>query len=128
MSVTRLAVLSLALYAACLGIALGQAEGPQRYFNVKAGPVYINLTAGVSTEFTDNVNLSNGKNSPIEPELSIYPNLGITAATQLQFLPLSETNTNDLRFTANLGYREYVFHPELNKQVMDITVAPDSEL
>ncbi|MCX6966894.1 MAG: hypothetical protein NTZ46_03785 [Verrucomicrobia bacterium] len=128
MPVIRLAVL-LALCMACLGTtALGQAEGPQRYFNVKAGPVYVILTAGVSTEYTDNVNLSNGKTTPIQPELTIYPNLGITAATQLQFLPLSETNSNDLRLTANLGFREYVFHPELNQQVMDINIAPDSEL
>ena len=129
MSVTRFTAIFLALCAACMGgTALGQAEGPQRYFNVKAGPVYIVLSSGVSTEYTDNVNLADGKRTPAQSELTISPNIGITAATQVQLQPLSQTNTNDLRLSANLGYRDYVFHPQLNQKVMDINIAPDSEL
>jgi len=128
MSVTKLAAICLMLCMAGLSSAWGQAEGPQRYFNVKAGPVYVVLSAGVSTEYTDNVNLSNGKTVPIQQELTINPNFGISAATQVQLHPLSETNTSDLRLTANFGYREYVFHPQLNQKVMDINLSPDSEL
>ena len=128
MSVNKLAAICLMLCMACRGAAWGQAEGPQRYFNLKAGPVYVVLSAGVSTEYTDNINLSNGKTTPMQSELTIYPNLGITAATQVQLQPLSETNTSDLRLTANIGYRDYIFHPELSQKVTDINLAPDSEL
>ena len=128
MSVNKIAAICLMLCMACLGTAWGQAEGPQRYFNLKAGPVYLVLSAGVDTEYTDNVNLANGKNVPAQSELTVYPNIGITAATRVQFLPLSETNTNDLRFSANIGYRDYLFHPQLSKKEMDINLSPDSEL
>jgi len=128
MSVTKLAAISLMLCMACLGTAWGQAEGPQRYFNIKAGPVYVVVSAMVSTEYTDNVNLSNGKTTPIQPELTIYPSIGINAATQVKLIPSSELNTSDLRFTTNLGYRDYVFHSQLNQKVVDINVSPDSEL
>jgi len=129
MSVPKLAAICLMLCMVCLGgSAWGQAEGPQRYFNVKAGPVYVVLSSGVSTEYTDNVNLSNGKTSPIQPELTIIPNFGITAATQLLVQPTSELNTSDLRLSANFGYRDYVFHSQLNQKVMDINLSPDSEL
>jgi len=128
MPVTRRAVISSVLCMACLADAMGQEEGPQKYYNIKAGPVYVTLSSGITTEYTDNVNLSNGTTTPIQSELTINPNFGITAASQLQFAPLSETNTQNLSLTANFGYKDYVFHPELNQRMTDINIAPDSEL
>jgi len=128
MPVTRRAVISSVLCVACLADAMGQEEGPQKYYNIKAGPVYVTLSSGITTEYTDNVNLSNGTTTPIQSELTINPNFGITAASQLQFAPLSETNTQNLSLTANFGYKDYVFHPELNQRMTDINIAPDSEL
>ena len=127
MSVTRLAVISSALCVACLTSALGQ-EGRERYFNVKAGPVYVTLSSGVITEYTDNVNLSNGKLTPIQSELTINPNFGITAATELDLKATTDTNRTSLSLSANLGYKDYVFHPELSQKTMAVNIAPDSEL
>ena len=127
MPLTRRAVISSVLCVACLANAMDR-EGREPYYNIKAGPVYVTLSSGIDTEYTDNVNLSNGTTTPIQPELTINPHFGITAASQLQFAPLSETNTQNLSFTANLGYKDYVFHPELNQQITDINIAPDSEL
>ena len=127
MPVTRLAAFSSIFCVACLSSAIGQ-EGPQRYYNLKAGPVYVTLSSGVTTQYTDNVNLSNGSLTPIQSELTINPNFGITASSQLQFTPLSETNTNNLSLTANFGYMDYVFHPELNQKALAINIAPNSEL
>lgn len=126
MSATRSAALLSALCLAAFP-SFGQ-EGKTPYYNVKAGPVYITLSSGITTEYTDNVNLSSGRNSAIEPELTITPRLGINALSQLQFFPEGEHNISTLSLSMSLGYRNYVFHPELNRNITDINIAPNSEL
>lgn len=127
MPVTRRAVISGMLCVACAANAFEQ-HGGEKYYNIKAGPVYVTLSSGISTEYTDNVNLSDGTTTPKQAELTINPHFGITAASQVQFAPLSETNTQNLSLTADFGYREYVFHSQQNQQLNDINIAPDSEL
>ena len=128
MSAIRFATLVGALWMAVCAGAWGQSDGPQRYYNVKAGPVNFTLSAGVATEYTDNVNLANGTVTPVQSELTINPNFGITAFSQLQVSPARETNATTLSIQVNFGYKEYVFHPSLNQNTTNLTIAPDSEV
>lgn len=128
MSAIRFATLIGALWMAACAVAWGQGDGPQRYYNIKAGPVNFTLSTGVVTEYTDNVNLANGTTTPVQSELTINPNFGITAFSQLQVTPVSETNTTTLSMQVNFGYKEYVFHPELNQNTTNLNIAPDSEI
>ena len=120
----------LAALLCALGLAGAAAHGQEqnRYYNVKAGPVYITLSSGLSMEYTDNVNLSNGRTAPIEQELTITPNFGITALSQMQLFPEGEQDVTTLSLTMNFGYRDHIFHPELNENLTNINIAPDSEL
>ncbi|MEI8234860.1 MAG: hypothetical protein WCH57_09275 [Verrucomicrobiota bacterium] len=125
-------VLWMAACVAAWGQLAGQGEQGGHafapYYNIKAGPVYLTLSSGITTEYTDNINLSNGTTTPIRSELTINPHFGIDALSQLQVTPLSETNVSTLSLRMNFGYRDYVFHSQLNQNVSDINIAPDSEL
>ncbi|MDD5349579.1 MAG: hypothetical protein PHQ12_05155 [Chthoniobacteraceae bacterium] len=128
MPVLRFAIFASVLWMAASLSAWGQQGVGIPYYNVKAGPVYFTLSSGITTEYTDNVNLANGTTTPIASELTVNPHFGIDAVSQLQMLALSESNVNTLSLRMNFGYRDYVFHPELNQSVTDVQIAPDSEL
>jgi len=84
-------------------------------YNFRIGPVQMRVDAGVTTEFVDNVDLSpNGS-----PDLIITPEIGVNATWAV-------TKLNTLRFRASVGYADYLNHPLLNRQSVEIS--PDSAL
>jgi hypothetical protein len=127
MPATRFAALLSVLGIAALTTAHGQ-EANDKYYNIKAGPIYVTLSSGLSTQYTDNVNLSNGRTVPLQSDLLINPNFGIDAISEMQLLPSSETNTSTLGLTMNFGYQDHVFQPQLNQNIVDLNINPDSEL
>ena len=115
----------------CVAFFLATANAQENnhpYYNIKAGPVYLTLSAQMSTEYTDNVNLASGLNGPLQSDLIVYPSIGLSAISRLSIHPLSETNTSTLGFNINFGYRDHLMHPNLNQNVLDMNVSPDSEL
>ena len=107
----------------------GDGGGPgERYYNVKAGPVYITLGAGMTVQYTDNLNLASGLTGPLESDISYNPHLNLDAVTEVDINPGSNTSRSTLGLHMTIGYLRYMQHPELNRNMFDITVAPDSEL
>jgi hypothetical protein len=100
----------------------------QRYYNIKAGPVLFTLNSGLSLEYNDNINLSNGITSPRQSDIIVRPHFGIDAVSELQILPKSQTDRTTLGVSFNVGTRRYMQHPELNRNELDLNVSPDSEL
>ncbi len=102
----------------------------QRYYNIKAGPVYVTLNSSVQTQYTDNVNLSNGKDSPILSDLIITPRVGFTALSELQMFPRErdDIERTTLSLSMNLGYEYHLLQPTLNRNNTDLNVAPDSQI
>lgn len=121
------AALPLLLVLALLFCATARGQ-EQKYYNIKAGPVLLTLSSGVSVEYNDNINLSSGISSPIQSDVIVNPHFGISAVSELQFLPKSQTDRTTLGLTLNLGTKRYLQHPELNTDDSGLTVAPDSEL
>jgi hypothetical protein len=83
--------------------------------NFKIGEVLLRVDAHITTEFTDNVDLS----STPKADFIITPEVGVNAVWAV-------TKLNTLRFRAGLGYSYYANSPKLNRQQMIIT--PDSAL
>ena len=83
--------------------------------NFKVGEVLLRVDASMTTEFVDNVDLTqNGR-----PDLIFTPQVGIGATWAM-------TKLNTLQFRAGLGYSYYMNNPNLNRQTTTIT--PDSAL
>ena len=87
--------------------------------NVKVGPVLFRFSAGLRSEWVDNVNLANGTTSPVESDFIFTPQFGIEAVWPA-------TKLNVLRFHTTLGLTKYLAHPDLNTN--DVLISPDSEL
>lgn len=103
-------------------------DGARRYYNIKAGPIYVTLSAQNSVEYVDNVNLSSGIDSPIKADLIVTPSFSINAVSQMQLNPTGETNTNTMGITMNFGYRDHILQPDLNERILDLNISPDSDL
>ena len=88
-------------------------------YNVKAGPVLFRVSASLSTEIVDNVNLGNGTTTPAEADLILNPQLGIDALWTI-------TELNTLHLHATLGYMDYLDHPRLDSS--SVLLSPDSAL
>ena len=87
--------------------------------NLKVGPVLFRFSAGLRSEWVDNVNLANGTTSPVESDFIFSPQLGIEAVWPA-------TKLNVLRFRTTLGLTKYLAHPDLNTN--DLQISPDSEV
>ena len=87
--------------------------------NVKVGPILFRFSAGLRSEWVDNVSLANGKTTPVESDFLFNPQLGIEAVWPA-------TKLNVLRFHTTLGLTKYLSHSALNTN--DLLVSPDSEL
>ena len=88
-------------------------------YNLKAGPVLFRVDASLRTEFVDNINLANGRDTPRESDLLITPQVGLDVSWTLSQL-------NTLRFHTTLGYTKYLSHSELDTS--SVLLSPDSEL
>lgn len=123
------------IFAACLcafafaaTASLGDDDDEKRYFNAKLGPVYITFDASVSTEYTDNVNLSSGHTDPIISDLIVSPRIGMVASTEISLQPKEETNRTTISLAMSLGLQKHIFHPELDQNLSDINIAPNSTI
>ncbi len=83
--------------------------------NFRIGEVLMRVDAHLSTQFTDNVDLSQTPKS----DLLMNPEIGVNATWAV-------TKLNTLRFRAAVGYAYYLNSPLLNRQTM--TISPDSAL
>jgi hypothetical protein len=84
------------------------------YYNIKAGPVEMSVTAGLSNQYNSNVNLS--QNNP-ESDFILYPEVDVGV-----YYPLSDLNS--LTLNLGVGYQYYVDHSELSS----FQLTPDSML
>ena len=83
--------------------------------NFKIGEVLLRVDANISTEFTDNVDLS----ATPKADFIVTPNIGITGIWAV-------TKLNTLRFRTSFGYSYHFNSPKLNQQFA--TLSPDSAL
>ena len=83
--------------------------------NFKIGEVLLRVDAHLTTEFTDNVDLSSTRKA----DFIISPEVGIAATWAV-------TKLNTLRFRTALGYSYYFNNPRLNRQ--STIISPDSAL
>jgi hypothetical protein len=93
-------------------------ELPKDY-NLRLGPLLLNLDASFGTEFTDNVNLASdapGSSGP-EADFLFRPAAGVNARWQV-------TKLNNLQLRLGVGYLKYLDHPELDSQ--QVLISPDS--
>ena len=85
-------------------------------YNLKLREVYFSLTAGISTEYNDNINLASHGGSG---DMIIGANLSAQGEWKA-------TNLNTLRLGINFGYNKYVNHPEFDTST--IAIGPDSQV
>lgn len=85
-------------------------------YNMKAGPVLFNMSAGTTFGYNDNINLSQTNR---ESDFIITPNVGLTGHWPV-------TAINSLNLNVGLGYSKYLEHPEADTKA--ITISPDSIL
>jgi len=85
-------------------------------YNLKVGPVLLNFTSSLETDYNDNIGLTN---SGTKSDFLITPEVGIEAQW-----PITESNT--LSLSTSLGYTKYLIHPEFDTS--NVLVAPDSNL
>ena len=83
--------------------------------NFRIGQVLMRVDARVGMEFVDNVDLT----PTASADLIITPEIGVSATW-------AATKMNTLRFRASVGYANYLNHPRLNRQSLQIS--PDSAL
>jgi hypothetical protein len=85
-------------------------------YNMKAGPVYFNVTGSVDSEFNDNIGLVN---TGAKSDFLITPEVGLGVQW-----PVTQSNT--LTLTTSLGYTKYLIHPQFD--TAHILVSPGSAL
>lgn len=90
-------------------------------YNLKLGPILVNLGAGFGTEFIDNVNLASDSGTGPKPEsdLTLKGNLNLAAQWQV-------TKLNTLRLSMGVTYTKYLEHPELDTR--GLSLSPDSAI
>jgi hypothetical protein len=85
-------------------------------YNMKAGPVLLNFTGSVESDYVDNIGLTN---NGAKSDFLITPEVGIEAQW-----PVTQVNT--LSLSTSIGYTKYLIHPEFDTS--HILVSPDSAL
>ncbi|MEY5009461.1 MAG: putative beta-barrel porin 2 [Verrucomicrobiota bacterium] len=88
-------------------------------YNLKAGPVLFNFSAGFGVESVDNVRLTDGIVAKKESDLILTPSLGVDIRWQF-------TKLNAFRFRSTASYAKYLDNPELDTNAL--LLSPDSEL
>jgi hypothetical protein len=88
-------------------------------YNLKAGPVLFNFSAGFGVESVDNVRLTDGILAKKESDLILTPSLGVDIRWQF-------TKLNAFRFRSTASYAKYLDNPELDTNAL--LLSPDSEL
>jgi hypothetical protein len=88
--------------------------GETGYYNIKAGPVEMSVTAGLSTQYNSNVNLSQNNE---EGDIILNPEVDLSF-----YYPLSDLNS--LTLTLGVGYQYYIDHTDLSS----FQLTPDSML
>jgi len=89
------------------GLGVGS-EG--QYYNVKAGPVLLRMTAGIRNEFNDNIALSNNDR---REDFIITPQVGVSANWPI-------TALNSLSFGFGAGYSKYLNNPGADSDFMQM--------
>jgi hypothetical protein len=89
---------------------------PEGDYNLKLGPVRVDLTSSLEIEANDNINLSDVDR---KGDLILRPS--VTAHTVWQV-----TRVNALHFDLGLGYAEYLNHSQANTS--SVLISPDSQL
>jgi hypothetical protein len=85
-------------------------------YNMKLGPVLLNVNGSIEGEFNDNIALTN---SGDKSDFIVTPQVGINAEW-----PVTASNT--LNLSTSLGYSKYLIHPQYDTGYL--LVAPDSVL
>jgi len=83
--------------------------------NFRIGEVLMRVDARLTTQFTDNVDLS----ATPKADVLVNPEVGINATWAV-------TKLNTIRFRTAVGYAYYLNNPTLNRQTT--TISPDSAL
>ncbi len=87
-------------------------------YNLKLGPVDVLFTAGLQTQFNDNISLT--QNNPTS-DIILTPQFTIGMFWQL-------TPYNSIRLNTTIGYMRYLSHPDFRGSSNPITISPDSEI
>ena len=85
-------------------------------YNMKVGPVLLNLDASLEGEYVDNIALTS---AGAKSDFIVTPEVGLTAQW-----PVTATNT--LKLSTSLGYSKYLLHPQYDTN--HLLVAPNSAL
>jgi opacity protein-like surface antigen len=85
-------------------------------YNLKAGPILFDMSAGTDFSFNDNIALSQNNR---ESDLIITPHINASAHWPV-------TAINSLNLTLGLGYSKYMSHSEYDTH--SISISPDSML
>jgi len=90
----------------------------QTNYNLKVGQVTFRATAGLRTEFNDNINLSDKDK---ESDIILRPQVALSG-----FWPI--TPYNAISLTTAFSYSKYLRHSEFDDASKSFSIAPDSEL
>jgi len=101
---------------AAAAAARQQENDTQHPYNIKAGPVSVNVTGSLSIEANDNINLAEKGR---ESDLILRPEIDFDSEWRV-------TELNTLHLKLGLGYNEYLSHSDLNTRT--ILLDPGSEL
>ncbi len=99
-----------------LSAATRRAVPEKTHYNLKAGPVTMDLTAGVDLEFNDNIGISE-KNR--QSDFIFRPQLHLDTEWRI-------TRLNNMRLSLGMGFAKYASHSELDTR--SILLDPGSEL
>lgn len=103
--------------------AAGRHRGEETKYNLRLGPIHLNMAAGLELEYDDNVNLANNRlpgNLGPQEDLFLRPLLNVTASWQV-------THINRLSLRLGLAY-EFSLNDSRGSQVSPFTLSPDSEI
>lgn len=93
-----------------------QSNIERQYYNLRLGPVRLTTSAGFTTTYNDNINLS--ETNP-ESDFILRPSIGIGAMWQI-------TEFNRLAIDADFGYVKYIDHDEYDR--MDVSPGSTSDI
>jgi len=86
------------------------------HYNLALGPIHFQLSAGMSTEFNDNINIAEtGRKS----DLIASPGISVSGSWLV-------TQLNELTFSLGFGYQAHLNNPSYNSNSM--LISPDSQV
>lgn len=87
-----------------------------QYYNVKLGPVRMTMSAGLTTTYNDNINLSE---TNAQSDFIVRPSFGIGAMWQI-------TEFNRLAIDADIGFNKYISHSRYDR--LDVSPGSTSDI